>query len=140
MTRTVNLDIALEDIPDMPFHDMYSLYVTLFNRPNKCTRKEFYIWQITNRLQELRFGGLDRETRQLLENMDEDYTPKPECSVPVGVELIKKYKRETYKVKVLKNGYEWDNEVFKSLSAIAFKITGRKISGQEFFGVHNGND
>ena len=90
MTRTVDLDIALEDIPDMPFHDMYSLYVTLFNRPNKCTRKEFYIWQITNRLQELRFGGLDRETRQLLENMDEDYTPKPECSVPVGVELIKK--------------------------------------------------
>jgi len=102
MTRTVDLDIALEDIPDMPFHDIYSLYVTLFNRPNKCTRKEFYIWQITNRLQELRFGGLDRETRQLLENMDEDYTPKPERNVPVGVELIKKYKGETYKVKVLK--------------------------------------
>ena len=97
----------------MPFHDMYSLYVTLFNRPNKCTRKEFYIWQITNRLQELRFGGLDRETRQLLENMDEDYTPKPECSVSVGVELIKKYKGETYKVKVLKTV---TNGTTKSLS------------------------
>ncbi|MBO6289222.1 MAG: DUF2924 domain-containing protein [Alphaproteobacteria bacterium] len=24
----------------------------------------------------------------------------------------------------MKNGYEWDNEVFKSLSAIAFKING----------------
>ncbi len=139
MSKNVNLDIALEDIPDMPFHDMYELYMVLFNRPSKSTRKEFYIWQITNRLQELRFGGLDRETRQLLENMDEDYTPKPERSVPIGVELIKKYKDKTYKVKVLKNGYEWENEVFKSLSAIAFRITGRKISGQEFFGVHNGN-
>ena len=139
MSKNVNLDIALEDIPDMPFHDMYELYMVLFNRPSKSTRKEFYIWQITNRLQELRFGGLDRETRQLLENMDEDYTPKPERSVPIGVELIKKYKDKTYKVKVLKNGYELENEVFKSLSAIAFRITGRKISGQEFFGVHNGN-
>lgn len=140
MVKKVDLDIALEDIPLMDFHDMYELYMVLFNRPNKSTRKEFYIWQITNRLQELRFGGLDKETRQLLENMDENYKPIPERSVPVGVELIKKYKGETYKVKVLKNGYEWNNEVFKSLSAIAYKITGRKISGQEFFGVHNGND
>lgn len=139
MTK-VNLNIPLEDIPNMPFHDMYELYMVLFNRPNKSTRKELYIRLITYRLQELRFGGLDKETRQLLENMDEDYTPKPERSVPVGVELIKKYKGETYKVKVLKNGYEWNNEVFKSLSSIALKITGRKISGQEFFGVHNGND
>ncbi len=93
----------------------------MFDRSGKFVRKEFYIWQITNRLQELRFGGLDRETRQLLENMDEDYTPKPERSVPIGVELIKKYKDKTYKVKMLKNDYEWENEVLKSLSAIAFR-------------------
>ena len=139
MTK-VNLNIPLEDIPKMPFHDLYALYIALFNRPNKCTRKELYIWQVTNRLQELRFGGLDKETRHLLENMDENYSPQPERSVPVGVELIKKYKGETYKIKVLKNGYEWNNEVFKSLSAIALKITGRTISGQEFFGVHHGHD
>jgi|GEM_PF-6034594 len=72
MTRTVNLDIALEDIPDMPFHDMYSLYVTLFNRPNKCTRKEFYIWQILKHCAEL--TGFDEPSFQSEEPQDNNLT------------------------------------------------------------------
>ena len=35
----------------------------------------------------------------------------------------------------LKDGFEFDGQVYKSLSAIALEITGRKISGKEFFGV-----
>lgn len=139
MRDKVNLNIDLEDIPDMPFKDMYALYLALFNKPCKSTRKEFYIWRITNRLQELRFGGLDKATRQFLENLDEDHIEAKEVQLPIGIELIKKYKGETYKVRVLKNGYEWNNNIFKSLSAVALKITGRKISGHEFFGINNGN-
>ena len=32
----------------------------LFNIPTTSTRKEYYVWRITNKLQEMRFGGLDK--------------------------------------------------------------------------------
>ena len=36
---------------------------------------------------------------------------------------------------VVVDGFEFDSQVYKSLSAIALEITGRKISDKEFFGV-----
>lgn len=128
-----NLDVALKDIPIMPFHEMYALYMYLFNIPSKSTRKEFYIWRITNRLQELRFGGLDHKTRTLLENMEEPEVENK--SYPIGAEIIRKFKGETYKLRVLDEGYELRGQIYKSLSGAAFALTSRKISGREFFGV-----
>jgi hypothetical protein len=52
-----------------------------------------------------------------------------------GIELVKKYKGATYKVRVVNGGFMLDGEVYKSLGAVARTITGRKISGQAFFGV-----
>ena len=47
----------------------------------------------------------------------------------------KKYKGKTYRVRIVAGGFELEDEFYKSLSAVAFHITGRKISGKEFFGV-----
>ena len=84
-------------------------------------------------LRELRFGGLDAKTKSLLENMDNSIIP--EKPLPTGTEIIRKFKGETYRLRVVVGGFEMDNEFYKSLSAVAYKITGRKISGKEFWGV-----
>lgn len=135
MASKVNLNIDLTAIPNMAFRDMYALYIELFHIPNKSTRKEFYIWRISNRLQELRFGGLDAKTRQILETMDINSLPEPKHHLPVGTEVVKKFKGATYRLRILKDGFELDGKIYKSLSAVVLDITGRKISGQEFFGV-----
>ena len=133
MARNINLDIPLEDIPQLDFDELYKLYIELFSLPTKATRKSFFIWRVTNRLQELRFGGLDSATKHLLETMDDE--PDNATYLPVGTELIKRFKGNVYRLRVLKDGFEFDGQVYKSLSAIALEITGRKISGKEFFGV-----
>lgn len=134
MTKTPNLDIDLTEIPNLPFPELRDFYLYLYgNQPLKSTRRQFFIWRITNRLQELRFGGLDAKTRELLENMDEEQTKSK--SLPIGSEMIRKYKGASYRLRIVAGGYEMDGEFYKSLSAVAFKITGRKISGKEFFGV-----
>lgn len=134
MTEIPDLNIALEEIPVLPFTKLRELYCYLFNHNIKSTRREFFVWRITNRLQELRFGGLDSKTRTLLESMEDSAHPK-EKTLPVGTEITKKYKGNTYRLRVVFGGFEMDGDFYKSLSAVAFKITGRKISGKDFFGV-----
>ena len=134
MAEIPDLNIALEEIPDLPFTKLRELYCYLFNHNIKSTRREFFVWRITNRLQELRFGGLDSKTRTLLESMEDSALPK-EKTLPVGTEITKKYKGGTYRLRVVFGGFEMDGDFYKSLSAVAFKITGRKISGKDFFGV-----
>jgi hypothetical protein len=91
------------------------------------------VWRITYKLQEMRFGGLDNKTRRMLENMEiQEVSTK---KVMTGVEFIRRYKGATYKVRAVNGGFEMDGEIYKSLGAVARTITGRKISGQAFFGV-----
>ena len=52
-----------------------------------------------------------------------------------GSLLVKKYKSQTVVVKVLHEGFEYDNRRFTSLSAIAGEITGTRWNGFAFFGL-----
>ena len=135
MTKMPDLNVELREIPNLSFAELKDLYIILYNQepPKATTRKEFFIWRVTHRLQELRFGGLDSKTKSLLENMDKSIIP--EKPLPLGTEIIRKFKGETYRLRVVVGGFEMDNEFYKSLSAVAYKITGRKISGKEFWGV-----
>ena len=66
----VDLNIDLQKIPLLPFEELRKYYNALFNLPTTSTRKEYYVWRITYKLQEMRFGGLDNKTRRMLENME----------------------------------------------------------------------
>jgi len=58
-----------------------------------------------------------------------------------GTFLTREYKGRTIQVLVLRNGFEWEGETYKSLSAVAKAITGSHTSGFLFFGlVGKGDD
>lgn len=50
-----------------------------------------------------------------------------------GTVLTRVYKGETLTVTVLPTGFEFEGEVYKSLSAVAKKITGSHCNGYLFF-------
>ena len=50
-----------------------------------------------------------------------------------GTILTRWYKGQTLKVQVLRHGFEYDGQVYKSLSAVAKAITGSHTSGFLFF-------
>ena len=52
-----------------------------------------------------------------------------------GSHLVREWNGRSYQVAVLVDGFEMDGKRFKSLSAIATKITGTKWSGPRFFGL-----
>lgn len=50
-----------------------------------------------------------------------------------GTVLSRAYKGRTVHVRVLAEGFEWDGEVYPSLSAVAKAITGSHVNGFHFF-------
>ena len=55
-----------------------------------------------------------------------------------GTRLIREWRGQTYEVTILKRGYLWQGETYRSLTDIATRITGTKWSGPRFFGLKGG--
>ena len=52
---------------------------------------------------------------------------------PPGTLLTREYKGRTYQVRVLADGFDYDGQVYRSLSAVAKAITGSHCNGYFFF-------
>lgn len=50
-----------------------------------------------------------------------------------GTILVREYKGRKLQVRVLENGFEFEGEIHRSLSAVAKKITGSHCNGFLFF-------
>jgi hypothetical protein len=58
----------------------------------------------------------------------------PRLPMP-GTAITRKYKGHTYQVVVHRDGFEFEGERYKSLSAVAKAITGTHWNGYHFFGL-----
>ena len=82
-------------------------------------------------MQELAYGGVPEHIKSLLLGKtvlkhaeDNDGT----CLPPVGTRLVKTYRGKEYNVIVSTAGFQFEGIYYKSLSAVALKITGNAFS------------
>ena len=54
---------------------------------------------------------------------------------PVGAAITRKYKGRTLTVTVLADGFEYEGERYRSLTAVAKAINGSHMNGFRFFGL-----
>ena len=79
-----------------------------------------------------------RKINKLVEQYDKTQKVEKESnvlSIADGTKLVREFKGKRYTVIVLNDGYEFNGEKYKSLSAIANKITGILWNGKKFLGV-----
>jgi len=74
--------------------------------------------------------GDETVVHERLEALGDERLPAP------GTLLRREYKGRSVLVRVLPKGFEYDGEVYRSLSAIATRITGSHWNGYRFFGLH----
>jgi len=48
---------------------------------------------------------------------------------------VRQYHGQTLEVKVFQEGFEYDGRIYKSLTAVAKRITARHWNGYHFFGL-----
>lgn len=85
------------------------------------------------------YGGLKPQVRrQLMSFLAGDKLQKiaaPKKSLATGTRLVREWNGRNHTVEVLDKGFAWNGDIHKSLSAIAFAITGARWSGPRFFGL-----
>ncbi len=132
----------LAKLNTMNINELKKLFLRYFNAHPTLKTKEAYILKLSYRMQELEFGGLSSASRSFLSKISAKAPNVKKVAIApigtkmIGTKIIKQYKGRDYVIRVLENGYELDGQRFKSLSGMAKKITGMKISGSAFFGFN----
>jgi hypothetical protein len=106
---------------------------------------------VAYRVQELAFGGLTPATKRLITilaveldvgsgapptgRLPHGKPRRKKRSLPIGAQLVREWNGGAVVVDVLPEGYAWQGQRYRSLSAVATAITGTRWSGPRFFGL-----
>ncbi len=141
MDQTVLARLAA--LKAMSVKDLKAEWEKLLGSAAPNNSRTFLEIRIAHRIQELTYGGPDRDTRRMLDLLADEVEGvarrKNQISDPrnpvLGTKLIREWDRVEHTVTVLKDGFDWQGRKFKSLSAVARAITGTRWNGYRFFGL-----
>jgi hypothetical protein len=127
----------------MSVNELKTEWQALFDAPAPNNSRTFLESRLAYRIQELIYGGPDKQTRRLLDLLADEVegTLKRKAQIAdprnpvVGTKLIREWDGIAHTVTVLKEGFEWGGQRYKSLSAVARAITGTRWNGYRFFGL-----
>jgi len=154
----IEVDAAVKTLARMTVTQLRQRYAEVFGEACRSFNKQHLVKRIAWRLQAMHEGDLSerarRRARELANDADLRIRPpaapvdvgdnggtatsafrvEPDVRLPMAGTLLKRrYKGQTVQVRVLEQGFEFDGEVYRSLSAVARKVTGAHWNGYHFF-------
>ena len=155
----LNIGKELAALRPLSVADLRRRYAEVFGETTNSGHKEWLVKRIIYRMQVLAEGDLSERARRRAAELANDADlrrrpPKPttakrsapsrtkigklrtsdDSRVPLpGSTITRVYKGEMLEVKVRPAGFEYEGEVYKSLSAVAKAITGSHTNGYLFF-------
>jgi hypothetical protein len=156
----------IEKLGDLTVNQLREKWVEVWNEPCRSRNKDYLRKRIAWRIQARAFGGLsERALRRSEELADETLlrilpprkAPSPpsgkesvsgkfvpadgESRLPMpGTQLTRDFQGRKIIVKVREHGFEYEGEIYKSLSAVAKAATGTHWNGYVFFGLTKGKE
>ncbi len=163
----LNVEKELAALRKMTVGQLRERYAEVYGEPTNARHKTWLIKRIIWRLQALEEGDLSERARRRAEELARDAdlrtTAPAVLAVPSrklngscakktqlagdrrlplpGTIITREYKDASYEIQVLTGGFEFEGQRYKSLSAVAKKITGSHLNGYQFFrlGKHGGS-
>jgi hypothetical protein len=133
---------ALSRLPELDIGELRRQWRSLYKAeaPRHLSR-ELLVRAVAYRMQELARGGLRPEPQRQLLRIAQQFketgaaTIRARPELKPGTRLVREWQGRTYDVLVLDDSFSWQGTRYRSLSAIARKITGTAWSGPLFFGL-----
>lgn len=115
-------------------------WVTAFDcpAPRSCQApllRQALAWY--SQMEALRMSVGSREVDRVSHGLRRAASSSAAASLSPGTRLLREWQGQTHHVTVLVEGFEYDGNVFRSLTAIARVITGMAWSGPLFFGLRS---
>ena len=85
------------------------------------------------RIQELFYGGIPEALQRVLHGDGDPLKPRTGRSMRPGTILVRMWHGMRHEVTIRQNGFEYQGQLYRSLSAVAKKITGAHWNGKRFF-------
>ena len=133
---------ALARLPELNLGELRQQWRTLYKADaSPHLSRELLLRAVANRMQEVALGGLRPERQRQLRQFAQQFKETGEAKIRAlpklkpGTRLIREWQGRTYEVLVLDDGFSWQDAPYRSLSAVARKITGTAWSGPLFFGL-----
>lgn len=125
--------------------------------PPKGIKRNLLLQSAAWQLQTIRLGGLKGDAKRTLRRLVKTSQPATATSsiegdvvrrgraaspanhlrgkLAPGVRLVREWNGRMHVVEVIEDGFRYDGKTFRSLTAVAKRITGTKWSGPRFFGL-----
>lgn len=154
-----NVKCEITALQRMSPTELREKYLAVFGESSRSGNKDFLCKRLAWRLQSLAEGSLSDRARQRAAELARDAdirmtmprlpnttsgtdrcvqsasaTRNPGLPMP-GAILTRKYQGTVIEVTVLPKGFEWEGQIYRSLSAVATAVTGSHWNGNLFFGL-----
>ena len=144
MTDEEILADKVASIKTMKRPDLESLWQELYFKAAPKMHPNLLRMRLIWRVQEIIHGGLSQAANQELKKLRKRLrngriTTHTKNQLPIGTRLQREFNGELHEVLVIRGGFEYQGEVYKSLSKVAYRITGTRWSGPTFFGLRKKN-
>jgi hypothetical protein len=145
------IEKIIEELKSLSRNQLIQKWQELFDlTPSPTVRREFLIkhlaWEIQAQSQGRYTPQAVRKLEALAQDLEQNKDIKVEniklksnvLTIKAGTKLIREYQGVNHEVLVLEKGFQYKNKPYKSLSAIANKITNTRWNGKVFFGLKKG--
>jgi hypothetical protein len=159
---TLNVTKEVATLRKMAVGELRQRYAEVTGETTNAANRKWLVRRIIWRMQSIEEGGLSERAiaraRELADGADLRVTAPRQRSLPAdadkrtnvvpcvhttppgrplpGTLITRVYKGQELRVRVLANGFEYEGEFYKSLSAVAKQITGSHWSGNKFFNLN----
>jgi len=146
------------ELKDKSLLELKAIYKEVYGAETAPSSNKVYLWRkIAYKLQEVEHGGISAQAQSKIEEFIQKYDPvnnkalrpgddsddkgkKSKLSrdkrLPIpGTIITKEYKGASLEVKILERGFEYNNKLYRSLTAIAKEVTSAHWNGYLFFGL-----
>lgn len=145
----------LAELDGLTVGQLAELFLKVYGAPTRARNKQYLRKRLGWRIQELAYGGLPASATKRIEELGDDLPerwrmkqdakvrsaaqvalePRDSRVPPVGTVLRRIFNGVTHRVTICAEGFTYEGERYKSLSAIARHITGTPWNGFLFFGL-----
>ena len=132
MTEVAELERAVLALEALDLQGLRAAWRQRWGAPPRLRSVQLLRHLIAWRMQAEALGGLDAETKRLLRATG---VPRRSPVLQPGQRLVREWRGRRYDIEIVENGFTHAGRTFKSLSQVAFAITGTRWNGPRFFGL-----
>lgn len=137
---SVNADM-MDDLRELPLDDLRAMWTKTWGKPPHGTMgRTMMAESMKFKQREQETGGLKSKEQERLDELVQRYKHNPNSfdkaiQLKPGTRLVRTWKGRKHCVTVIRDGFEYEGEIYASLSHIANTITGSRWNGWLFFAL-----